>query len=177
MYLSLSFVSFEIKLNLCVWFFIATYVLCLSRDNSFERLSENSVNNVNKVESTVELSKRTNMGRRVFRQLYQNLGHGSVRNKLTQIEHLLELHKPHILYIAESRIDKKVKDILTNVHGYSVETLGNQSRIWAIINKSVKYERLTQFERNDMSAIWFKIGTSEKFISGGYYREWREWRS
>ena len=125
--------------------------------------------------NTVEYCNTVNtcMGRRIFRTLFQNLGHGSSRNKLTQIEHLLQIHRPHVLYIGESRVDKNVKNLLQNVHKYNVEDLGPNGRLWAIIDKSVSYERLKEYEDPNISAIWLKIGTKEHFISCGYYREWK----
>ena len=47
-----------------------------------------------------------------LRTLYQNLGLGHVKNKLTQVETILQFHSPDILFIAEStQLNIRRKDL------------------------------------------------------------------
>ena len=112
------------------------------------------------------------MGRkRSLVMYYQNLGHGFARNKLTQIEVILQFRKPEILMVAESLIDAQTAKYLTNTHNYHIECTGG--RLWAAIKKGCKYTRRKDLEVPGMPLIWLHVGTSFKYFAVGFYREFQ----
>ena len=73
--------------------------------------------------------------------MYQNLGHGRAKRKLTEIECILDEEHPHILFIGESKCCDHVKDTLLNTHGYVTEDTGG--RLFALIDRSVKLSSMS----------------------------------
>ena len=112
------------------------------------------------------------MGRkRSLKIYYQNLGLGRVKNKLTQVETILQFHSPDILFIAESTIDTQTVKYLTNSHNYNIETMGG--RLWAAIRKGCNYTRRKDLEVPGMPLIWLHVGNNTKYFVGGFYREFQ----
>ena len=106
--------------------------------------------------------------------MYQNTGLGKISNKITQLEILLSYRRPDILFIAESTIDDQTIKLLENVHGYDVEYISEEARLWAAIKKGCVYSRMKDLEVDGLPLIWLKVGTKTKYYVGGFYREWQK---
>ena len=151
-------------------------VLVLLAVGAKKLYSEDKVDSENKV-LTVEQCKLIcrDMGRnKSFTVLYQNTGLGKISNKITQLEILLSYRRPDILFIAESTIDDQTIKLLENVHGYDVEYISEEARIWAAIKKGCVYSRMKDLEVDGLPLIWLKVGTKAKYYVGGFYREWQK---
>ena len=135
---------------------------------SYQYSKYSSYCNVN----TLNHCNHISMGKsKSIRLMYLNIGHGNARRKLSQIEEILDSDHPHVLFIAEAKCCDTVKNVLLNVHNYVVEDTGG--RLFACVDKSVKYRRLDHFNTKNSPSLWLEVGTSTTFIVGGYYREWR----
>ena len=125
----------------------------------------------NDIVNTVDYSKYIMGKSKSLKIMYQNLGHGKASRKLTEIECILDEEHPHVLFIGESKCCDKVKDKLLNTHGYITEDTGG--RLFALIDRSVRYKRLGHLDTVNSPGLWLEVGTKSKCIIGGYYREWQ----
>ena len=73
-------------------------------------------------------------GKSRLKILYQNGGNVKYSYSMIEdIETMLNNTRPHVMYMCENRMDPETRDRLTNVHGFSVEELGENERIWAAV--------------------------------------------
>ena len=114
-------------------------------------------------------------GRARIKVLFQN--GGNVQDSypmMEQIENMLDSVRPHILFMAENRMDEKTRSRLTNQHGFSVEELGPGERVWAAVKNTVPYLRRREYEIPGVCALWLEFGQgSKKYIIVGAYREFK----
>ena len=114
-------------------------------------------------------------GKEQLKILYQNGGNvDSTFGMIDIVEDMLDSIRPHVLFMAENRMDDKTKSRLQNQHNFCVEELGPNERIWAAIKNTVPYKRRRDCEQQGICSLWLEFGTgSTKYIVIGAYREWK----
>ena len=112
-------------------------------------------------------------GKDRLRVVYQNGGNYKYSFEIiSQIETIMQNTRPHVLFMSENRMDTGTRERLENRHGFTVETLGENERIWAAIRTTVPYKRRRDCEEKGVCALWLEFGTgSQKFVFIGAYRE------
>ena len=91
-----------------------------------------------------------------------NKGNTLFINKTTQIDQLLNTHKPHILSLCEANIVKMVNDTHNNkYYDYTIEhtkmaDITNNSRNAILIKNNLVYTRRYDLENNNTSTIWIE---------------------
>ena len=112
-------------------------------------------------------------GKDQLKILYQNGGnvvhtYGMIR----PIEKMMNNVRPHVMYMAENRMDDDTRNRLTNIHNFTVEELGPGERIWAAVRNTVPYRRMKECEDKGICALWLEFGTgNQKYVVIGAYRE------
>ena len=87
-------------------------------------------------------------GKEQLKILYQNGGNvDSTFGMIDIVEDMLDSIRPHVLFMAENRMDDKTKSRLQNQHNFCVEELGPNERIWAAIKNTVPYKRRRDCEQ------------------------------
>ena len=108
-----------------------------------------------------------------LRVVYQNLGLGNESYaKIADIEKLMASRHPHVLFVAETKVDQLTKDRFAMWH-YQVETMTHQDeRLWVAVQDTIKYKRRYDLELPHMPAIWLEFGFGQsKYLWAGVYRE------
>ena len=109
-------------------------------------------------------------GKDRLRVVYQNGGNYKHSFELiTEIETLLNNTRPHVLYMAENRMDDRTKDRLENRHGFKVETLGENERVWAAVKTTVPYVRRRDCEEKGILPI-----SARKTTTKAKHRVWKK---
>ena len=87
---------------------------------------------------------------------------------------MLDSIRPHVFYMCENRLDIKTRDRLENIHGFCVEELGPNERIWAAVKSTVPYRRRKDCEVKGICSLWLEFGTgASRYVVIGAYREWK----
>ena len=115
--------------------------------------------------------------------MHWNAGGGFLRNKMENIEQVIEKYHPHIFGISESqfRKDHDINDI--KINGYEVhlsKSLDNPdlalSRLAVYVHKDVQKVKVRhELMDNDFSSIWLDVGLCRQktVLVGNVYREWQ----
>ena len=114
-------------------------------------------------------------GKERLKILYQNGGNVThTSNMLPAIETMLDSVRPHVVFMAENRMDTETRDRLTNQHGFCVEEIGPNERIWAAVKSTVPYTRRRDCELRGICSLWLEFGTgAKKYVVIGAYREFQ----
>ena len=117
-----------------------------------------------------------------LRMAHVNLGGGFLINRMNEIEHLIEDHKPHVLGVSETRFDKNhnLQDLyIENYDVYFSKTLQNPllntSRCTVFVHKDVVVKERKDLETDNFSSVWLELGLPKhkKILVAHIYREWQ----
>ena len=115
-----------------------------------------------------------------YKLAHWNKGSAHFHNKLHEIAHILDTHKPHIFSISEANLHLDRDTFTYNLHNYNIETdtmaqITDISRQALLIKKGIHYTRRHDLEHKDTCTIWVEIHTANKksFLVMGGYRQWQ----
>ena len=111
-----------------------------------------------------------------------NIGNKKWRNKVTEVQALVNEYSPDICFITEANMHNDTPEDFRVIPGYTLEyplTRENPtlqySRIVAIVREGLSVKLLREHMSDDISSIWLQILRKgpKKLIVGGTYREHR----
>ena len=110
--------------------------------------------------------------------LHWNLGAKLWKNKLEEIELLLEQYKPDICLISEANLwdglDNHEREIVGHklILPNTMATLGH-ARLVMVVRQEIHVKKLDEFMDNENPSIWVRVGgtTKKSIVIGGLYRE------
>ena len=132
-----------------------------------------TLNNVVWIRISLIISCTVTVEMKKLRVCYQNLGLGNESyTKMADIEKLMSSRHPHVLYVAETKIDQLTKDRFA-MWKYNIETMAQQDeRLWVAVQNTIKYKRRLDLEIPHVPAIWLEMGHGQsKYLWVGVYRE------
>ena len=119
---------------------------------------------------------------RGLKVLHWNKGPSFLHSKHTEIETIIESHKPHIFGLSEANLWKNHDPSLSQHPDYQLHTCSTAenpdlgvSRVVVYTHNSVVVKRRADLENNTISSIWLEVGLPNKrrILMCHAYREWR----
>ena len=130
-----------------------------------------------KIANSKQHSKNGNRDRN-YKILHWNGGSRLWKNKLLDLELLLNDRRPDLCFITEANLWEGFLDHETQIAGHKLVfplTMKSMkhSRIMLIIREDIEYELMTEYMDEMTATIWVKLGSRKKstFMVGGVYRE------
>ena len=118
---------------------------------------------------------------RNYKILHWNAGSRLWKNKLLDLELLLNDRRPDLCFVTEANLWDDFLDHETQIPGHKLVfpltmTSMKHSRIVLIIKEDLEYELMTDYMDDLTPTIWVKIGSKKKstFMVGGVYREFTQ---
>ena len=111
-----------------------------------------------------------------------NKGPGFLQNKISEVKHIIQGLRPHILGLSEANLKRTHDQNLAEVDDYVLHTSltltnpeVNTSRIVVYIHKSLVVKVREDLMCNSYSSIWLEVGLPrhKKFLVCQTYREWQ----
>ena len=103
--------------------------------------------------------------------VYLNLGLGSMKFKMAELEFVLHQHDPVAIAIAETALTNDC-EIFLNSRGYVIEKCDSE-RLWVAVLSNVSVKRRLDLEAKSQPNIWLEFGNTKKFVTAFVYREWQ----
>ena len=113
-----------------------------------------------------------------YKILQINTRNGAYKSSKDLLRLTIDDHNPDIAIVSESNISKDEPNIDVDFKEYEVEnkfmTNMDVSRTTIFIKKSINYQRVTELEEDDLSAIFIRIKLNNKrsLYILGMYRQW-----
>ena len=122
-----------------------------------------------------------NIKRHLMKLMHWNKGSSYLKNKMDEIEAIVQQQKPHILGLSEANllVDHDVSEV--NLPEYNLHLCPtiynrsiNASRVVVYTHNSVMVTPRPDLMSNEVSAIWLEVGFphKRKFLICNVYREW-----
>ena len=111
-----------------------------------------------------------------------NLGSRLWKNKLLEIQSLLNEYKPDLCYVTEANLWEGCDPVDMEIPGHwlilpnTLSTL-HHARIVLIVRNGITVEKLDNLMDDHLAVIWVKVGQArnKSVISGGIYREFKQY--
>ena len=114
--------------------------------------------------------------------MHWNKGASYLENKYSEIETIIDGHKPHVLGLSEANLREQHDQANVQFPDYQLHTaltLHNQdlqvSRVVVYTHNSLVVKRREDLEDDNISSIWLEIGLprKKKILMCHAYREWK----
>ena len=147
--------------------------LCIRKRVTYGSLSIRSPNKYAKI----TYGNKTSSGRGI-KNLHLNIR--SIRNKMSDIKHLIHKEKPHLFGLSECEVrrEKNFDERQLKVPGYDLLlptswSARDEARVLLYVRSTLDYERLFELEQASVQSIWIRGGfrNGKKIVFCHTYRE------
>ena len=155
-------------------------VICLKiMVDSGHEIYLKKMSNKNQHSKNGNVQKSRNSNCKKLKLLHINKGNSNFKNKITDIQIIINKYNPDIFTIAEANLDKNYTDYVAQFSDYNIELnkmfkIIGISRNAILIKKQIAYKRREDLEDDETCTIWIEILIKrfKKVLLMGGYRQW-----